>query len=506
MTRIALLLIMVSLAGCADEEPAPDADTDGDGLTDVEERRLGTDPRMADTDGDGLPDGDEVRFGSDPLQDVPLMRFVQSDTGEPGSEPSVGVTSSGCIFFTAFEKVMRSCDEGATWVDVHDPLLCQDGTSDPWLWVDPVTDRVFNVQMVSLVGTWVCWSDDDGESWLGNPYDQGPLPVNDHIKLASGPWRSLESGPGYGAIGSLNPIYETAVYFCYNKLVGVFCYTSFDGGATFPVGGQVIGLAGSGGLHGTITTAPDGTVYVPPRLATPTVLMSKDNGLTWTATAMQGEGADTPSPRKNTEVGTDAASNAYHVWTGADGRVWMSTSTTSGSSWDAPVPVSPPEIVSTTFPHIDAGDPGRVAIAYLGSDDSAAIGAPDIDGAPWDGNPHTATGNVTYDLYLTYSLDALEAEPTWVTLKLTDDPVQVGSICISSGDCRQIGGSNRNLLDFNDLTMGPDGRVYIAWADGCTGTCADGTDQTPENSRDRRGMVAIQTLGPTLYDGASPMA
>src|SRR5690606_2932203 len=36
-------------------------DRDGDGLTDVEEIRLGTDPGNPDTDGDGLLDGQEVR-------------------------------------------------------------------------------------------------------------------------------------------------------------------------------------------------------------------------------------------------------------------------------------------------------------------------------------------------------------------------------------------------------------------------------------------------------------
>ena len=42
-------------------------DTDSDGLTDVEEDALGTDPTLADTDGDGLDDGDEVNsYGSSP--------------------------------------------------------------------------------------------------------------------------------------------------------------------------------------------------------------------------------------------------------------------------------------------------------------------------------------------------------------------------------------------------------------------------------------------------------
>lgn len=41
-----------------------DADPDGDGLTNREEKQLGTNPRAADTDGDGLSDGDEVKKDS----------------------------------------------------------------------------------------------------------------------------------------------------------------------------------------------------------------------------------------------------------------------------------------------------------------------------------------------------------------------------------------------------------------------------------------------------------
>src|SRR5690606_13336778 len=47
--------------------PDPNADTDGDGLTDAQEAELGTDPHKPDTDGDGYDDGDEGAAGSDPL-------------------------------------------------------------------------------------------------------------------------------------------------------------------------------------------------------------------------------------------------------------------------------------------------------------------------------------------------------------------------------------------------------------------------------------------------------
>lgn len=45
------------------------ADSDGDGLTDTEEAELGTDPRNADMDGDGLSDGEELDRDTDPLDD-----------------------------------------------------------------------------------------------------------------------------------------------------------------------------------------------------------------------------------------------------------------------------------------------------------------------------------------------------------------------------------------------------------------------------------------------------
>ncbi len=46
-------------------------DTDKDGLSDVIEQSLGTNPTVADTDGDGFSDGVEVNSGHDPLSASP---------------------------------------------------------------------------------------------------------------------------------------------------------------------------------------------------------------------------------------------------------------------------------------------------------------------------------------------------------------------------------------------------------------------------------------------------
>ena len=333
---------------------------------------------------------------------------------------------------------------------------------------------------------------------MGNPHDSGTTPINDHIKLATGPW----TGNGYGIGGIISQnLYETAVYYCYNKLAGIFCYTSFDGGATFEAGGQLYGLATTnGGLHGAITSAPDGTVYVSPRVETPTVIVSDDNGLSWIDRTM-GEDEGTPYPRKNSEVATDTESNAYHIWTGADEGVYMSRSTDSGQSWEQnSTRISPVEVISSVFPQVDAGDPGRIAITYLGSEDAGELNQSDIDGNPWDGNAHYANSNVSYYLYITYSLNALDENPVFHTVRASADPVQVGSICLNSGDCRDIGGSNRNLLDFNDLHIDNEGRVYIAFADGCFGDCATMENPQPEDSRSRRGIMCYLASGPSLYE------
>ena len=472
-----LMLLLVPLSGCLQDDSPID---------EIEKELLPAGIFVTGADGS-------------PVDEPPLpLVFNFSDVGEDGAEPSIGVTSSGCIFFIAFEKVMRSCDHGASWEDVTGPL-CAFQTNDPYGWVDPVTDRIFNVQMQGLQTSWICWSDDDGETWIGNPHDSGTTPLNDHIKLASGPWTSS----GYGIGGQFSQtFYDQAVYYCYNKLAGIFCFTSFDGGATFEAGGQLFGLATTnGGLHGAITSAPDGTVYVTPRVETPTVIVSKDNGLTWFDRTM-GEDEGTPYPRKNSEVATDTQSNAYHIWTGADEGVYMATSTDSGQSWtQTSVRISPNEVISTAFPQVDAGDPGRIAITYLGSENASELNQSNIDGEPWDGNAHYANANVSYYLYVTYSLNALDPNPVFHTVRASADPVQIGSICLNSGDCRDIGGSNRNLLDFNDLHIDREGRVYIAFADGCFGECATGNNSGPEDSRSRRGILCYLGSGPSLLEG-----
>src|SRR5207249_1067734 len=66
----------------------------------------------------------------------------------------------------------------------------------------------------------------------------------------------------------------------------------------------------------------------------------------------------------------------------------------------------------------------------------------------------------TWFLYVSFTYDGGR---TWHTVNATPgDPVQRG--CIWNGG---LSSPCRNLLDFNDMTVDKDGRVVVAFTDGC---------------------------------------
>ncbi|WP_105242377.1 Rib/alpha-like domain-containing protein [Streptococcus suis] len=80
--------------GSKDEVPVtvkvtdPKKDTDGDGVTDEDEKKDGTDPLNPDTDGDGVNDGDEKKDGTDPLNPD-----IDGDGVKDGDEKKDGTDS-----------------------------------------------------------------------------------------------------------------------------------------------------------------------------------------------------------------------------------------------------------------------------------------------------------------------------------------------------------------------------------------------------------------------------
>jgi hypothetical protein len=68
-------------------------DSDGDGLSNVEELDLGTDPYLADTNQDGVPDGASVGVGIDPVSvDLDGDGLTNAQEGALGTDPLVNDT------------------------------------------------------------------------------------------------------------------------------------------------------------------------------------------------------------------------------------------------------------------------------------------------------------------------------------------------------------------------------------------------------------------------------
>ncbi len=459
---VAAITILAVLAGCLDNEP--------------------TNPAPS--------------FDPDPAQ--PAVTFHIQDVGFDGPEPTLGVTSNGYVFFQALEKTMRSTDHGRTWQDVSS-LTTAPTTLDPMLWVDPDTDRVF-ANHLYLACSYMSWSDDYGETWLSNPADCG-VPVNDHQKVATGPY--VAGGP-LAPVGSNNPVYPNVVYYAYNALAGSRVAVSVDGGATFPytalsnppISAGEGGASCAAGLHGHITAGPDGSVYVPNRSSCqgpdggfggPVIARSFDNGLTWDQVLVHNE-VGTADHDKNPEIAIDQENNVYLTWPGADNRLYYAWSDDHAASWSQASLVTP-ELGTVTMPVIQAGDPGRVAMAYY------AVHDPDASRNE-DGSiqaPDLTNETAQWGLYITYSLNALDPEPTWHTYNVTgDDPIQIGPISTNSGDSPP---GSRNLLDFIDAVLDEDGRFLVAYADGCLEGCTE-----MSHSRDALGAVAILDQGPSMFE------
>lgn len=409
------------------------------------------------------------------------------EVGQPGAEPTIGVDASGAIYVTGGNaRVLKSEDKGATWKDIADHSLPR-RDFDPYLWLDPLTDRIFSAPLY-VACTNLMWSDDGGGKWERNPVAGCGLPGHDHQSLVTGP-------PPEGVTTSG---YPNVVYYSYNSFRndGTRVVRSLDGGKTWSVPDAKVsdGDDCQSALNGAPAVAPDGTVYVPmARCDGLRIGVSKDGGATWKTHDVNDAGMlgvrpatlldDTPYTG-NPGMHVDAAGNAFALFPGKDGRMVLTRSVDGGETWSVPVVASAPQVNGTVFSAIVAGAEGRVAFAYFGTTaDTSSWKAP---------SAHFAPPDTRWNLYVAVSTDALAEDPVFTTLQVNpdDDPVQVGCVWLSGGvnDCR-------NLADFFDITE-REGRAYLVFADGCR-ACSTNAD-----SRQRDLRVAVLDLGPSLLGGA----
>ncbi|HYR22724.1 MAG TPA: dockerin type I domain-containing protein [Chthoniobacterales bacterium] len=439
------------------------------------------------------------------------VEYIGHDAGEPSigvnwqsTQDSInGMTAYQSDLQTDFVKFNDSCPASglkATWYNSQAPTS-QFIDSDPIGFVDPITGRVFCGQLtLTSPGCKISFTDTDGKDPLGNPGPDGWVgttgPVGsgiDHETIGGGPYHLIN-----GIAPPHSPTYANAVYYCSQDLGPAFCFRSDDGGANFNAGPLALNTTACGGLHGHVKVTPDtpqtqangqaGTVYVPNNKCSGqgAVVVSADNGLTWTARPVPSTVAN-PN-LQDPAVSIDKAGRAYFVMasaTGTGSQAIVATSTDQGQTWQNTFDVGAVYGLSNiAFPAAVAGDAGRAAVAFYGSTTSG------------DESGHSFTG-----IWHLYVAETFDAGAHWTTVDATPNaPLQRGCIWMHGGVdiCR-------NLLDFYDMTVDKQGRVQVGYVSGCAGgNCMQAAPTAFGNAYTATATIARQSSGKRMFAANDP--
>ncbi len=383
-------------------------------------------------------------------------------------EPTIGITSTNNLYISSWGNGQNGAtaivqcsgliglieESNYACIDVYDPPTVPVANSnDPYVYVDPWTDRIMKFDMHALLGMTVEWSDDDGDSWSPPSVATG-WSVQDHQTIASSPYNALA--------------HETTWVFCVNgNYPHPICSTSQDGGLTW--GPEVSGApvdCNSGGLTGHMIGANDGNFY----RGNPgcsgegySIYRSKNGGLTWTEHPLPTETTGTADTwnAEEAQIHPDEENNLHAMWMGIDNLPYYSYSRDEGDTWSDPMMIAPPAgLIGTGFPALAAGSEGRVAFAYLGD-----------------------TGNDTWNGYISVITDAFNPNPLITTVQINDfgDPLD------TTADC----GYNRcgGFGDFIDILIDQFGRPWF----GLSHNIVD------------EGIFATFTIGPSLRNDMGPL-
>lgn len=318
-----------------------------------------------------------------------------------------------------------------------------------------------------LAGSYTAYTENDGKTWTpGVAFAPPAFP--DHETLGAGPYSKAVPVPSHS--------FPHAVYYCAQTIVqDAYCARSDDGGVTFNSPATPLWNGACTPIHGHLRVGPTGIAYVPNGSCTD----SKGKPRTGVAVTID----DGKSFKVSTIPDSSAGTVDPSVMEGPDGKVYLGYQAASGHPmiavathdakgnlhWGKSIDVGrfqdpgqtedglPHGVQNTEFPEVITGSRGRAAFAFLGTGKQGAF----QDGA--------FTG--TWYLFVSYTTDGGK---TWRTVNATPhDPVQRG--CVWNGG---LVNACRNMLDFNDIGIDPQGHVYVSYTDGCTTSKAYSCDKT----------------------------
>ena len=425
----------------------------------------------------GLPQTDVVG--------TPTTGGLVFDDQENAGEPSIGIDwRTGAAYYQADISTYRltfdnnATGDPVTWSNVSSPF--SKFNADPILATDHATGTTLaggdDGACAVMSKTTDATAQEDPTQWTPST----PCPfAADHPTVGMGP---------YAGTPLPNATAPFVTYFCQQSDL-VHCSHSVDGGVTWLPSVPATACAG---LTGHVKVTPDGTAYVPSVNCvdpdgnlTVGALSSTDNGTSWGGYGIPG--APEPARGFDPSVGTLTDSNrVFETWSrDGDYHPVVTWSDDHGANWAPQVDLSSATgsgVTAATFEAAVGGDHGRLAIAYLGTRTPVPSGT----------TPFDAGFQGIWYLFVSYTYDS---GATWQTVQATPEPVQRGQI----DDGGTTASGQRNLLDFIDASVTKDGRVVVAYADGCTGTC--NTSGTPATSDSAHATVAYQTTGQGLFSG-----
>jgi hypothetical protein len=435
---------------------------------------------------------------------APTYANYQSPTGlgDSSGEPSIGANfNSGHIMTQAvFDTLQVSFSAStspatATWL-LKDGPNTNITTLDPILFTDSQTGRTIVSQLFGTTSL-SAFTDNDGATYTVSQ-GGGIASGVDHQTVGGGPFRlctanQLLSTPAPCAqLAARGPLtqYPHAVYYASQDIGDAEMALSQDGGLTYELAHPMYTLVECGGLHGHIKVGKSGIIYVPNKSCAGTqgLIVSMDNGLTFTVEPVTGSTSGTADP----SVGVGSKGRVYFGYVGGDGHPHISVSDDQGRSWHNDLDVGVPfAIRNAAFPEVVAGDNDRASFFFLGTPSAGDATGADTS-TPFDGVWHGYIAT-TYD-----------GGRSWFTVDATPtDPVQLGVICTQGTTCPS---GTRNLLDFNDITVDQVGRVFTAYTDGCvTAACiakgnnASGSHTRLDNDQATKATVIRQSSGKGLF-------
>jgi len=443
--------------------------------------------------------------------------YTAYDLGMTGGEPGLGYSpKADAAIYSSGTKTKR-----LTW-DASDKISIADAkaptsvaTLDSITFVDQKTSRTFISQLV-LACSLTSYSDDAGKTYTPTE-GCGPGVLLDHQSLGGGPYAEGKP-PTAGAIG-----YPDAVYYCAQNGYSGTCARSDDGGLTYGSAIPAYNTAANGdplggscsAIHGHLRVSKQGIVYLPnkgcggtptPNNLTnseffgggPALSVSEDNGNTWLVRRVPGaHNQDESDP----SVDADKAGTVFFGWEdgtnpsetvfGRTSAAKIAMSKDHGKTWTKPYDVSSAlGLRNVQFPEVIAGDAGRAAFSFIGT---KGVGDDQHNGFVGEWHLYVAT--------------TINNGKTWTTVDATPtNPVQRGCISLQGTSNKNVADTNlckqRNLLDFNDITLDNAGRVLVAYSDGCIDACTSDVKSLSKGAED---FILRQTGGPSLY-AASTLA